>query len=93
MNYQTGKCQSTRLAFPPPGSISAYVTPSGKRCRVVFRKPKYSQMRKRGFKTKRDAELLLAIMELDKSHGTYFDPSRSLVLLGGVAGQLVSHKI
>ena len=64
------------------GSISAYVTSSGKRYRVIYRKPDHSQTQKRGFKTKRDAELFLANMEVDKSRGAYVDPSKSRVLLG-----------
>ena len=64
------------------GSISAYVTSSGKRYRVIYRKPDHSQTQKRGFKTKRDAELLLANMEVDKSRGANVDPSKSRVLLG-----------
>jgi hypothetical protein len=64
------------------GSISAYVTSSGKRYRVIYRKPDHTQTQKRGFKTKRDAELFLANMEVDKSRGAYVDPSKSRVLLG-----------
>jgi hypothetical protein len=47
------------------GSISAYVTSGGKRYRVIYRKPDHSQTQKRGFKTKRDAELFLANIEVD----------------------------
>ncbi|WP_199280092.1 Arm DNA-binding domain-containing protein [Salinibacterium sp. CAN_S4] len=42
------------------GSISAYTTASGKRYRVIYRRPDRLQTQKRGFKTKRDAELFLA---------------------------------
>jgi integrase len=64
------------------GSINAYVTTSGKRYRVIYRKPDHSQTQKRGFKTKRDAELFLANIEVDKSRGAYVDPSKSRMLLG-----------
>ena len=64
------------------GSINAYETSSGKRYRVIYRKPDHSQTQKRGFKTKRDAELFLANIEIDKSRGAYVDPSQSRVLLG-----------
>jgi len=64
------------------GSINAYETSNGKRYRVIYRKPDHSQTQKRGFRTKRDAELFLANIEIDKSRGAYVDPSKSRVLLG-----------
>lgn len=64
------------------GSISAYTTSSGKRYRVIYRRPDHRQTQKRGFKTKRDAELFLAKTEVDKSRGAYIDPSKSRVLVG-----------
>ena len=41
------------------GSITPYETASGKRYRVRYRKPDKAQTDKRGFKTKREAELFL----------------------------------
>ncbi|HEX4058550.1 MAG TPA: tyrosine-type recombinase/integrase [Galbitalea sp.] len=64
------------------GSVTAYETNAGKRYRVIYRKPDHIQTQKRGFKTKRDAELFLAKVEIDKSRGAYVDPARSRVLLG-----------
>jgi integrase len=64
------------------GSVTAYETNAGKRYRVVYRKPDHIQTQKRGFKTKRDAELFLAKVEIDKSRGAYVDPAKSRVLLG-----------
>ena len=64
------------------GSISAHVTSSGKRRRVIYRKPDHSQKQKHGIKTKRDAELFLANMEVDNSRGAYVDPLKSRVTLG-----------
>jgi len=58
------------------------VTSSGKRYRVIYRRPDHLQTQKRGFKTKRDAELFLAKTEIDKSRGAYIDPSKSRVLVG-----------
>jgi integrase len=63
-------------------SISAYVTTSGKRYRVIYRRPDHRQTQKRGFKNKREAELFLANTEVDKSRGAYIDPSKSRVLIG-----------
>jgi Site-specific recombinase XerD len=42
------------------GSVSPYETAAGRRDRVRYRKPDHAQTDKRGFKTKRDAELFLA---------------------------------
>lgn len=64
------------------GSMSAYQTTSGKHYRAMFRKPDHAQTQKRGFKTKREAELFLASVEIDKSRGAYIDPSKSRVLVG-----------
>ena len=64
------------------GSISAYPTSRGKRYRVIYRRPDHLQTQKRGFKTKREAELFLASVEIDKSRDAYIDPSKSRVLVG-----------
>ncbi|MEV8023709.1 tyrosine-type recombinase/integrase [Microbacterium sp. NPDC080220] len=57
------------------GSITPYQTAQGKRWRVRYRKPDKSQTDKRGFKTKRDAELFLASVTVSKAKGDYLDPS------------------
>lgn len=57
------------------GSITAYTTAQGKRYRVRYRKPDKSQTDKRGFKTKREAELFLASVTVSKATGGYIDPS------------------
>lgn len=64
------------------GSVVAYTTAGGKRYRVLFRRPDNLQTQKRGFTTKRAAELFLAGVEVDKSRGSYIDPSKSRVVLG-----------
>jgi integrase len=61
------------------GSVTAYETSAGKRYRVRYRKPDRSQTDKRGFRTKRDAELYLASVEVAKNTGRYIDPTRSRV--------------
>lgn len=63
------------------GSINAYQTSSGRRYRVIYRRPDHLQTQKRGFKTKREAELFLAKTEIDKSRGAYIDPAKSRVLV------------
>lgn len=55
------------------GSIHAYATSSGRRYRVIYRKPDRTQGQKRGFRTKRDAELYLAELEVSKARGSFID--------------------
>ncbi|QHF19844.1 tyrosine-type recombinase/integrase [Rathayibacter sp. VKM Ac-2762] len=49
------------------------------RYRVLYRRPDHRQTSKRGFARKRDAELFLASVELDKSRGAYIDPAKARV--------------
>lgn len=62
-------------------TIEPYATAGGKRYRVRYRKPDHTQTTKRGFKTKKEAELFLASVELGKAAGTYIDPSTARVTL------------
>lgn len=64
------------------GSVESYETTAGKRYRVRYRKPDHSQGSKRGFKTKKAAELHLASVEVAKGTGSYVDPSKSKILTG-----------
>lgn len=57
------------------GSIQPYDTAGGKRYRVRYRKPDGAQTDKRGFRTKREAELYLASITVSKATGQYLDPS------------------
>ncbi len=57
------------------GSITPYDTAQGRRYRVRYRKPDKSQTDKRGFKTKREAELFLASVTVAKAAGGYVDPA------------------
>jgi integrase len=59
------------------GTIEAYETAKGKRYRVRYRKPDGAQTDKRGFKTKREAELFLASTTVSKASGEYLDPTQS----------------
>ncbi|WP_410477433.1 Arm DNA-binding domain-containing protein [Microbacterium sp. ANT_H45B] len=56
------------------GSITPYETAGGRRHRVRYRKPDKSQTDKRGFRTKKEAELFLASVTVSKATGEYFDP-------------------
>ena len=56
-------------------TIEPYETKAGRRWRVRYRKPDRRQTDKRGFKTKRDAQLFAATVEVDKATGAYIDPT------------------
>jgi hypothetical protein len=64
------------------GSVTAYETAAGKRYRVRYRKPDHGQTDKRGFKTKKAAELFLAPTELSKSRGEYIEDSAARATIG-----------
>ncbi|CAN5449871.1 site-specific integrase [soil metagenome] len=63
-------------------TIESYETRDGRRYRVRYRKPDNSQTDKRGFKTKKEAELFLAEVELGKASGTYIDPTQARITVG-----------
>ena len=63
------------------GSIEAYDTSKGRRYRALYRRPDKKQTQKRGFTTKKAAELFLATTEVDIAQGRYLDPSRARVTL------------
>ena len=58
-------------------TISSYATSGGKRYRVRYRTPDHRQTDKRGFKTKRDAELFAASVEVSKARGEFVNASAS----------------
>ncbi|MEJ1087004.1 tyrosine-type recombinase/integrase [Microbacterium sp. Mu-80] len=79
------------------GTITAYETAAGKRYRVRYRKPDKAQTDKRGFKTKKEAQLFLASVTVSKATGEYIDPAlgRTTVLdlsAGWLAGKKTSLK-
>ncbi len=55
------------------GSMESYGTSSGKRYRVRYRRPDHTQTDKRGFKTKRAAEVFMASTELSLARSEYID--------------------
>jgi integrase len=65
-------------------TIEPYSSKSGRLYRVRYRKPDNSQTSKRGFKTKREAELFLASVEVSKAVGTYIDPTQARATVGRV---------
>lgn len=63
-------------------SIEPYQTKTGRRYMVRYRKPDRRQAAKKGFTTKRDAQLFAATVEVDKSQGNYIDPSAGRATIG-----------
>lgn len=59
------------------GTIEPYEAAAGRRYRVRYRTPNHKQTTKRGFRTKRDAELYLATVEVSKAKGEYIEVSAS----------------
>lgn len=73
------------------GSITPYETSNGKRYRVRYRKPDRSQTDKRGFTTKREAELFLASVEVSKARGEYVDTSAGRITIGELGAEWIQH--
>lgn len=67
------------------GSVKPYATAKGKRYMVQYRKPDRSATTKRGFRTKREAELYLAATEFRKASGDWIDSSASRITVGELA--------
>jgi integrase len=72
------------------GSITAYETAGGKRYRVRYRKPDRSQTDKRGFRTKRDAELFLAATEVRKATGEFIDSSAARITINEIGAAWIT---
>jgi integrase len=66
------------------GSVTPYETGAGKRYRVRYRTPARSQTDKRGFRTKRDAELFLASVEVAKARGEFVTPADARETIGSL---------
>lgn len=58
-------------------SVESYETAAGKRYRVQYRTPDHRNTMKRGFTTKRAAELFLASVEISKAKGEWVDPTKA----------------
>ncbi|KHK98324.1 integrase [Microbacterium mangrovi] len=75
------------------GSVEPYETVKGRRYRVRYRTPENKQTDKRGFRTKRDADLFLASVELSKARGEFVDAAAGRVVLAELArGWLISQQ-
>jgi hypothetical protein len=58
-------------------TIESYETAAGKRYQVRYRTPQRTQTKKRGFRTKRDAQEFAATVEVEKMTGQYVARRRS----------------
>ncbi len=72
------------------GSITSYETAGGKRYRVRYRKPDRTQTDKRGFRTKRDAELFLAATEVREATGEFVDASAARITINDIGDAWLS---
>jgi len=75
------------------GSITPYSTTGGRRYRVRYRLPDNSQTDKRGFKTKREAELFLANVEVAKSRGEFVSANQSRITVAEWAEQWLANQV
>ncbi|MET4618676.1 integrase [Arthrobacter sp. 2762] len=73
-------------------TIEPYTTAAGKRYQVRYRKPDRTQTKKRGFKTKRDAELFLASVEVSKARGEFIDATAAKALIGPLGAQWLARQ-
>ncbi|MET3510828.1 tyrosine-type recombinase/integrase [Plantibacter flavus] len=74
------------------GSVHAYTTTRGEMYRVAYRKPDHSQGVKRGFKTKREAKLFLASVDVAQARGEFVDPAAARTTVGELGYAWLSRK-
>ena len=67
------------------GSVALYETAHGRRYRVRFRRSDHTEAEKRGFRTKRDAELYLSSVTISKAMGNFVDTVKPRIALGHFA--------
>lgn len=73
-------------------TIEKYTTKAGPRYRVRYRKPDHTQTDKRGFKTKRDAELFLASVEVSKARGEFIDATAARALIAPLGAEWLARQ-
>ena len=74
------------------GTIEPYTVAAGKRYRVIYRRPDHSQTSKRGFPTKREAELYLATVEVAKARGEFVDAAASRARIVDLGAEWLEHQ-
>ena len=73
-------------------TVESYDTAHGKRYQVRDRTPQRTQTKKRGFKTKRDAQEFASTVEVEKMTGRYVAPSLGLITVGELAPAWLTRK-
>ena len=66
-------------------TIEPYQTKAGRRYQVRYRTPEHRQTKKRGFRTKREAENFAATVEVEKLRGEYVAPKLGQITLEELA--------
>jgi len=75
------------------GSIASYQAAAGRRYRVRWRDDStHRQVEKRGFRTKRDAEIFLARTEVARTDGSYTDPAAARATVGDLGTEWMRNK-
>lgn len=74
------------------GFVTAYESAKGRRYRARYAKPDGTATEKRGFLTKREADLFLASVTVAKAVGNYIDPALSKVRIGDLAAAWLESK-
>ncbi|MBM4640462.1 tyrosine-type recombinase/integrase [Rhodococcus hoagii] len=73
-------------------TIEPYDTQSGRRYMVRYRTPDRGQTKKRGFRTKRDAEAFAATVEVEKLNGSYVAPALGRITVGELGADWLARK-
>ncbi|WP_437582683.1 tyrosine-type recombinase/integrase [Paramicrobacterium sp. CJ85] len=73
-------------------TIKPYDSAKGKRYRVRYRKPDGRQTDKRGFKTKKEAELFAATVEVSKATGEFIDATAGRATIGELGTTWLKHQ-
>ena len=76
----------------PMAGVEAYQTAHGRRYRVRYRKPDRTQTDKRGFRTRRDAELFLASIEVSIARGEFVDAGAARATIGELGGSWIRNQ-
>lgn len=69
-----------------------YETAKGKRYRVRYRRPDHTQTSKRGFRTKKEAELFAASIEVSKAKGEFIDAALGRETVGQLGEAFMASK-
>src|SRR3954451_20176125 len=72
--------------------VEAYQTAHGRRYRVRYRKPDRTQTDKRGFRTRRDAELFLASIEVSIARGEFVDAGAARATIGELGSSWIRNQ-